>query len=187
MKMHLVGMDTLLILLSLGLGNHHRRGQDITTTSRRGIAVASWASSPQRWRRPVCLRCGEIPLRAPQCFLRLHERDGDRYAVGEGVRPSEWHAGLCARLKTRAGSWIVKSTTHIRSRGRGFRSAARGASAGGRLGAARRRALRAGARGQHAGGGNREKEGEGPRGPDGWVPPVIERGEGNGGRGSCWA
>jgi hypothetical protein len=28
--MHLVGMDTLLILLSLGLGYHHPRGQDIT-------------------------------------------------------------------------------------------------------------------------------------------------------------
>jgi hypothetical protein len=28
-KMHLVGMDTLLILLSLGLRNHHPRGQDI--------------------------------------------------------------------------------------------------------------------------------------------------------------
>jgi hypothetical protein len=29
-KMHLVGMTTLLILLSLGPGNHHPRGQDIT-------------------------------------------------------------------------------------------------------------------------------------------------------------
>jgi hypothetical protein len=29
--MHLVGMDTLLILLSLGPGYHHPRGQDITT------------------------------------------------------------------------------------------------------------------------------------------------------------
>jgi hypothetical protein len=29
-KMHLVGMDTLLILLSLGPGNHHPTGQDIT-------------------------------------------------------------------------------------------------------------------------------------------------------------
>jgi hypothetical protein len=29
-KMHLVGMDTLLILLSLGLGYRHPRGQDIT-------------------------------------------------------------------------------------------------------------------------------------------------------------
>jgi hypothetical protein len=28
--MHLVGMITLLILLSLGPGNHHLRGQDIT-------------------------------------------------------------------------------------------------------------------------------------------------------------
>jgi hypothetical protein len=29
-KMHLVGMDNLLILLSLGPGHHHPRGQDIT-------------------------------------------------------------------------------------------------------------------------------------------------------------
>jgi hypothetical protein len=29
-KMHLVDMDTLLIILSLGLGNHHPKGQDIT-------------------------------------------------------------------------------------------------------------------------------------------------------------
>jgi hypothetical protein len=29
-KMHLIGMDTLLILLSLGPGYHHHRGQDIT-------------------------------------------------------------------------------------------------------------------------------------------------------------
>jgi hypothetical protein len=28
--MHLVGIDTLLILLSLGLGYHHLMGQDIT-------------------------------------------------------------------------------------------------------------------------------------------------------------
>jgi hypothetical protein len=34
-KMHLVGMDTLLILLSLGPGNHHSRGQDITGVSLR--------------------------------------------------------------------------------------------------------------------------------------------------------
>jgi hypothetical protein len=31
-KMHLVGMDTLLIPLSLGPGYHHLRGQDITGT-----------------------------------------------------------------------------------------------------------------------------------------------------------
>jgi hypothetical protein len=35
-KMHLVGMDTLLIILSIGLGNHHPRGQDITLTFERG-------------------------------------------------------------------------------------------------------------------------------------------------------
>jgi hypothetical protein len=31
--MHLVGMDTLLILLSLGQGNHHPRAQDITKSA----------------------------------------------------------------------------------------------------------------------------------------------------------
>jgi hypothetical protein len=31
-KMHLVDMSALLILLSLGLGYHHPRGQDITST-----------------------------------------------------------------------------------------------------------------------------------------------------------
>jgi hypothetical protein len=29
-KMHLIGMDTLLILLSIGSGYHYHRGQDIT-------------------------------------------------------------------------------------------------------------------------------------------------------------
>ena len=36
-KMHLVGMDTLLILLSLGPGYHHPRGQDITIVTPRPI------------------------------------------------------------------------------------------------------------------------------------------------------
>jgi hypothetical protein len=41
--MHLVGMDTLLILLSLGPGYHHPRGQDITQDNfSRGL------SSPRR-------------------------------------------------------------------------------------------------------------------------------------------
>jgi hypothetical protein len=31
-KIHLIGMDTLLILLSLGSVYHHPRGQDITGT-----------------------------------------------------------------------------------------------------------------------------------------------------------
>jgi hypothetical protein len=35
-KMHLVGMDTLLILFSLRPGYHHPRGQDITARSRTG-------------------------------------------------------------------------------------------------------------------------------------------------------
>jgi hypothetical protein len=38
--MHLIGMDTVLILLSLGPGNHHPRGQDITR-SRLEAAIAS--------------------------------------------------------------------------------------------------------------------------------------------------
>jgi hypothetical protein len=33
-KMHLIGMDTLLIQLSLGPGYHHPRGQDITKVER---------------------------------------------------------------------------------------------------------------------------------------------------------
>jgi hypothetical protein len=42
--MHLVGMDTLLILLSLGLGNHHPRGQDITALpyELRGNHIIIW-------------------------------------------------------------------------------------------------------------------------------------------------
>jgi hypothetical protein len=33
-KMHLVGMDTLLVILSLGPGSHHPSGQDITAEER---------------------------------------------------------------------------------------------------------------------------------------------------------
>jgi hypothetical protein len=39
-KIHLVGMDTLLILLSLGPGNHHPRGQDITTCTISELTLA---------------------------------------------------------------------------------------------------------------------------------------------------
>jgi hypothetical protein len=42
-KMHLVGMGTLLILLSFGPGHHHPRGQDITSAS---------LSPPLHWRFP---------------------------------------------------------------------------------------------------------------------------------------
>jgi hypothetical protein len=35
--MHLVGMDTLLILLSLGPGYHHPKGQDITELFVQGL------------------------------------------------------------------------------------------------------------------------------------------------------
>jgi hypothetical protein len=74
--MHLVSMDTLLILLSLGPGYHHPRGQDITHTPEppgKGVAhtvvvdiVPSMRKSPlssvstlkclmTHW---VCFRCG---------------------------------------------------------------------------------------------------------------------------------
>jgi hypothetical protein len=39
-NMHLIGMDTLLILLSLGLGYHHPRGQDTHGTC--GPGVVTW-------------------------------------------------------------------------------------------------------------------------------------------------
>jgi hypothetical protein len=45
-KMHLVGMDTLLILLSLGPGYHHLRGQDITIHSLRRPTSSSVNPNP---------------------------------------------------------------------------------------------------------------------------------------------
>jgi hypothetical protein len=45
-KMHLVGMDTLLILLSLGLENQHPRGQDITIHPLRRPASLSVNPNP---------------------------------------------------------------------------------------------------------------------------------------------
>jgi hypothetical protein len=45
-KMHLVGMDTLLILLSLGPGNHHPRGQDITIHPRKKPTSSSVNPNP---------------------------------------------------------------------------------------------------------------------------------------------
>jgi hypothetical protein len=53
--MHLIGMDTLLILLSLGPGYHHPRGQDITVASfgqcylGQGQAQARWRLLPRPW------------------------------------------------------------------------------------------------------------------------------------------
>jgi hypothetical protein len=44
-KMHLVGMNTLLILLSLGPGNHHPRGQDITM----GMVSCGHGGVQQSW------------------------------------------------------------------------------------------------------------------------------------------
>jgi hypothetical protein len=46
-KMHLVGMDTLLILLSLGPGHHHPRGQDITLTHQISIINNHWTHKSQ--------------------------------------------------------------------------------------------------------------------------------------------
>jgi hypothetical protein len=63
-KMHLVGMDTLLILLSLGPGNHHPRGQDITIIhqcSRQGTSPTCCKMCCMRW-EPMsdpCTRQGE--------------------------------------------------------------------------------------------------------------------------------
>jgi hypothetical protein len=45
-KMHLVGMDTLLILLSLGRGHHHPRGQDITIHPLRRLTSSSVNTNP---------------------------------------------------------------------------------------------------------------------------------------------
>jgi hypothetical protein len=46
-KMHLVGVDTLLILLSLGPGYHHPMGQDITVADRPALCCAPFVP-PQR-------------------------------------------------------------------------------------------------------------------------------------------
>jgi hypothetical protein len=45
-KMHLIGMDTLLVLLSLGPGYHHPRGQDITIHPLRRLTSSSVNPSP---------------------------------------------------------------------------------------------------------------------------------------------
>jgi hypothetical protein len=45
-KMHLVGMDTLLILLSLGIGYHHPTGQDITIHLLRRLTSLSVNPNP---------------------------------------------------------------------------------------------------------------------------------------------
>ena len=46
-KMHLVGMDTLLILLSLGPRHHHPRGQDITISC--NTPSNSWTGGTYSW------------------------------------------------------------------------------------------------------------------------------------------
>jgi hypothetical protein len=48
-NMHLVGMDTLLILLSLGPGNHHPKGQDITIHPLRRPTSSSVNHNPRTY------------------------------------------------------------------------------------------------------------------------------------------
>jgi hypothetical protein len=57
-KMHLIGMDTLLILLSLGPGYHHPRGQDITSRIPRP-AAHSWLIGT----RPDCAGRWQVTTR----------------------------------------------------------------------------------------------------------------------------
>jgi hypothetical protein len=47
-KMHLFGMYTLLILLSLGPGNYHPRGQDITAR-KSGVPASQWLLDTSAW------------------------------------------------------------------------------------------------------------------------------------------
>jgi hypothetical protein len=62
-KMHLVGMDTILILLSLGTGNHHPRGQDITPIQRHNgerIHQQTWSDNSRSFsvhENPRSSRC----------------------------------------------------------------------------------------------------------------------------------
>jgi hypothetical protein len=64
-KMHLIGMDTLLILLSLGPGYHHPRGQDITLAS----LVGCHEKPPIGWRRsrsrPMASNVAEYRILSP--------------------------------------------------------------------------------------------------------------------------
>jgi hypothetical protein len=48
-KTHLVGMDTLLILLSLGPGHHHPKGQDITASYPRSYKVLTSTAGGKQW------------------------------------------------------------------------------------------------------------------------------------------
>jgi hypothetical protein len=64
-KMHLVSMDTLLILLNLGPGYHRPRGQNITITWRQWIKLSTKARRTSRnqghgrkSRRPRYLKLG---------------------------------------------------------------------------------------------------------------------------------
>jgi hypothetical protein len=60
-KMHLVGMDTLLILLSLGPGHHHARGQDITISC--NTPSNPWTSGTYSWQLYRIIYCPHRPTR----------------------------------------------------------------------------------------------------------------------------
>jgi hypothetical protein len=83
-KMHLVGMITLLILLSLGPGNHHPRGQDITappgpllpppplplpSRSRQGRAPCTMPVGPPSRPVPCRVRSAKEPKPSPPLLL----------------------------------------------------------------------------------------------------------------------
>jgi hypothetical protein len=71
--MHLVGMNTLLILLSLGLGYHHPRGQDITIHTHRRPTSLSINPNPGNYLlshvyvSSVVICHAMLPLRAHKC------------------------------------------------------------------------------------------------------------------------
>jgi hypothetical protein len=71
-KMHLVGMDTLLIFLSLGPGHHHPRGQDITLSSSLFpfIVNSKLVSS-----KPSRLKVGKCICKIITSCICVHPRD----------------------------------------------------------------------------------------------------------------
>jgi hypothetical protein len=74
-KMHLVGMDTLSILLSLELGYHHHRGQDITIHPLRRMMSSLINSNPGTsplshvYMSSVIICYAMWPLRAHMCHI----------------------------------------------------------------------------------------------------------------------
>jgi hypothetical protein len=67
--MHLVGMYTLLILLSLGPGNHHPKGQDITAR-KSGVPASQWLLDTLAW--------GQWSLGAPDSPVPHNRRSSAR-------------------------------------------------------------------------------------------------------------